>query len=420
LAKLTNRLDDLQIKHWMAKGDPIAKSDGEGLTFTLSKAGTATWVLRYRQGAGRRKELTIGNYPDISLSAARREARKVRVEIDNGVDPAGEKQKQKAKSASAWTVKMLSDDFQSKRLTTPPLAVKTVSYRVTDLEKVVVPKLGKREVTDVGAIDIVHMIKTSGRPWSTSKRLLLTTSQLFDHACGLQIIPANPCTGVKLSSLLGKAPPVRKRIMLDELELRKLLSKIRCMNRENALAFKILLTTCVRTVELIKARREHLDFDRNTWWVPDEAVKTRAGFLVPLVPTVAQWFKDLLALAGDSEWVLPARREKRNERLGYSTHVGHTTLWSALKRAFERGDIDIRRFTPHDTRSTAKGHMRNMGVSREISEIALNHVLKGVEGIYDVRTEIPERREALELWAAFIVACEKGQPIPVTNQQVAG
>ncbi len=66
-------------------------------------------------------------------------------------------------------------------------------------------------------------------------------------------------------------------------------------------------------------------------------------------------------------------------------------------------------YTP---RSTAKGHMRNMGVSREISEIALNHTLKGMEAIYDVREEIPERRAALQLWADFLVQCEKGHIPP--------
>lgn len=55
MAKRGNLLDDVQIRRWIAKGDPLARSDGEGLTFTLSNAGTASWVLRYRIGAGRRK-----------------------------------------------------------------------------------------------------------------------------------------------------------------------------------------------------------------------------------------------------------------------------------------------------------------------------------------------------------------------------
>ena len=124
---------------------------------------------------------------------------------------------------------------------------------------------------------------------------------------------------------------------------------------------------------------------------------------MPVTPTVRAWFLELKALADVSPWVLPARNARRA-----GSHVGSSTLAAAISRAFERGHLDIRRFTPHDTRSTAKGHMRNMGISREISEIALNHTLKGMEGIYDVRDEIPERRHALELWAAFIVACESG------------
>ncbi|MFC3935740.1 hypothetical protein ACFOW3_14065, partial [Acidovorax facilis] len=67
-------------------------------------------------------------------------------------------------------------------------------------------------------------------------------------------------------------------------------------------------------------------------------------------------------------------------------------------------------FTPHDTRSTAKSHMKAMGVSNEVSERALNHVLKGMEEIYDQYDYLPERQAALELWAAFLVACEQGLP----------
>jgi hypothetical protein len=78
----TEGLQTLQLQHWVravkaggipsirdADNDvitelklPLARSDGGGLTFTLSKAGTAAWVLRYRTG-GRARELTIGNFP---------------------------------------------------------------------------------------------------------------------------------------------------------------------------------------------------------------------------------------------------------------------------------------------------------------------------------------------------------------------
>lgn len=408
MATRGNLLDDVQIKHWIAKGEPVAKSDGGGLTFTLSKSGTASWVLRYRSG-GRRKELTLGNYPDMGLAAARKLARVYRVEVDQGSDPAAKKQTDKARAKQDWTVRELAADFKLKKLTAAALADGTIYYRQRDLDKVIVPKLGSMLVPVVTPSDIVHMLESSKRPWTVSKRILTSAKQLFSHACGKRLIDVNPCAGIDIAALLGPRPAIRKRVMLTEEELRTLLKGIEDIGKENALALRILLATCVRSVELTKARWEHVDFDRGTWWVPAESVKTRVGFLVPITPTVANWFKDLHGLAGDSPWVLPARTEGRRARFG-DTHVGRTTLWAAITRAFVRGDIEVRRFTPHDTRSTAKGHMRNMGVSREISEIALNHVLKGMEAIYDVREEIPERRRALEMWAEFIAACENGKP----------
>ncbi len=404
-----NVLDDIQIKHWVNKGAPIARSDGGGLTFTLSEAGTATWILRYRMGAGRRKELTLGNYPDLSLAKARQMAREHRVSIDKGEDPAAKKKVEKMQSKMAWTVRALIDDYKQKKLVTPSLAEGTIYYRKWDLEKVILPKLGSLEVRHITPAKIVHVLESAKRSWTISKRILTSCKLLFAHACGKRLIDSNPAAGIDLVALMGERPPIRKRVMLNEEELRTLLADIDDIGMENALAFRILLATCVRSVELAKARWEHIDFDRATWWVPDDSVKTRKGFLVPLTPTVVSWFKDLRDLAGESPWVLPARIERRRRRLG-DTHVGETTLWAAISRAFERGDIQIRKFTPHDTRSTAKGHMRNMGISREISELALNHTLKGMEAIYDVREEIPERREALERWASFITACESGRP----------
>jgi integrase len=412
----TNLLSDMQIRRWIAAGEPVAKSDGAGLTFTLSRAGTASWILRYMR-EGRPRELTIGNYPDISLAAARKMASEHRVAVDKGQDPAAEKRAERMKLRGTWTVRRLAEDLTAKVLDAGSLAPGTVKAKKWDLEKVILPKLGPLEVQSVIAEDIVTMLERSGRGWVMQKRILGTTSQLFEHAIGRQLIKVSPAAGIKLAALMGPRPPIRKRVMLQEDELRKLLSSVGDIGDENGLALKIMLATCVRTIELVKARWEHIDFERGTWFVPDESVKTRVGFLVPITPTVAGWFKELERLAGGSPWVLPARDDRRAGQ-----HVGRSTLSAALYRAFERGALQTRKFTPHDTRSTAKGHMRNLGVSREISEIALNHTLKGMEAVYDVRDEIPERRQALELWASFLVACENGLPwnvVPLKGSAMA-
>ena len=290
----------------------------------------------------------------------------------------------------------------------PPLAKSTIDEHTYNVNTFVRPKLGSLEVRKVKPSDVVFMLESAGRSWQVTKKIVTTTKQVFSRAVGKRLIDVNPTYGIELNAIVGKKPPVRKRLMLTESELTALLPDIdQKIGRENGLMLRILLATCVRTSELVKARKEFIDLNRGTWIVPDENVKTRMGFLVPLAPSVIRWMQELQALSGDSDWLLPTRHSGRRKRHG-DIHIERRTLVQALGTAFRDGRIHMRRFTPHDTRSTAKGHMRNMGVSREISELALNHKMQGMEGIYDVREDIPERRAALEIWARFVARCCEG------------
>lgn len=123
---------DVQLRNWVTAGKPVAKSDGDGLTFTLSATGTASWVLRYRM-SGKQRELTLGRYPDLSIAAARKLAAERRVEVQQGVDVARKKQKTKLESARAWTFKRLADDYltrASERLS--PLTIESRRQQLRD------------------------------------------------------------------------------------------------------------------------------------------------------------------------------------------------------------------------------------------------------------------------------------------------
>ena len=98
MARDRGLLSDLQVRHWIKAGTPRAKADGNGLTFTLSAAGLAGWILRYSHGS-RRRERTLGRYPEISLADARGLATIQRAETMQGRNPAADKQKAKATAA---------------------------------------------------------------------------------------------------------------------------------------------------------------------------------------------------------------------------------------------------------------------------------------------------------------------------------
>jgi integrase len=174
------------------------------------------------------------------------------------------------------------------------------------------------------------------------------------------------------------------------------------MTEQNALTVKLLLATCVRTGELIKAEWQYIDFDRAEWVIPDEHSKTKRGFTVPLSGAALTWFRRLEVLACGSPFVLPRRSGRGHGGMNHSTlNVAVTSFCAKLE--------GVRPFTPHDLRSTARSHLSALGVSVIVAERCLNHSLGGMMAVYDQHDYLTERRQALRIWADFLTACESGE-----------
>lgn len=253
-------------------------------------------------------------------------------------------------------------------------------------------------VREVEATDIVGQIERTDVGWVEANTLLIVLKALFRRAAGKRLINANPAIGVELSAIIGPRPEVRKRLMLTPEELRAVLSAK--MSRQNLLSVRILLATGVRVSELYQAKCEHVRLAEGRWHVPES--KTGPAMDIPLAPPVVEWFQELLSLSLDSDYVLPARAASRADRHGGDIHISKDAIREAIDYWIDNHAPPVRRFTPHDLRSTMKSHMRALGVSRDISEMCLNHKLPGVEGIYDQYTYYEERRHALAVWASFL------------------
>ena len=95
-------LNDRQIKN--AKPTGTGKKaklfDGGGLYLEITPAGGKIFRLKYRID-GKEKSLTIGKYPAVSLSEARRESENARRMLAQGQDPAAAKQQAKAQALIA-------------------------------------------------------------------------------------------------------------------------------------------------------------------------------------------------------------------------------------------------------------------------------------------------------------------------------
>ena len=270
--------------------------------------------------------------------------------------------------------------------------------------------LGAMSVQSVGPADIVAEIERYKLGWVEHFSLWCVVRGIFKHAAGKKLVHASPCAGIQLEAIIGKRPPVKKWLMLTADELHAVLTAK--MSPENLLSVSILAATGVRSEELFTSEKANLFLDESRWHIP--ASKTGPAMDIPLASVVVEWFRELLALSAGSAYVLPTRAASRAERQGGDAHVNRNTIGAAITFWLKEHKPKVRHFTPHDLRSTMKSHMRALGVSRDVSEMCLNHRLAGVEGIYDQHSYYEERREALELWAAFLDTCRRGKEWNVT------
>ncbi len=393
---MAGKITDVQLRHWIRAGRPLAKAQGEvaGLTFTLSASGTASWVLRYRFG-GKQRELTLGRYPDIGVAEAKRLALAERAKIHQGADPARDKRLAKLERAGSMTLAKLAEDYSGKIV--PTLATNTRRMRQSYIDDIV-SSLGPILAKDLTGADVVGLIERVGRQRGAivAGKLMGALRGLMAHGVAKRVIASDPAHGIRVMAICGAEPAPRQRLMLGEEEIRVLMTTS-VLPESPHLAVKIMLGTCVRVSELVEAKWEHVDLTALIWTVPKSKTSSEP-FRIPLSKPVAGWLTRLRELARSSAWVLPSPNGKAPRTA------------SSIRDVLRDRDIGIRKFSPHDLRSTARSHLAQLGVNPEIAERCLNHHVPGLVGIYDKHDRFDERRRALALLGDFLEACEAGTP----------
>jgi integrase len=395
------KLTDVQLRAWVKAGEPIAgKSDGDGLTFTLSAKGVASWVLRYRI-AGKQRELTLGRYPDLGITDARKLAATKRGEVQQVIDVAAVKQRLKTEIKQAGTVAELAELWLAHEIR-PNHKHPQVTEGV--IKRDIIPTLGKKppkEVTREEVTRLLAKIKASGRP-TIANDVRRYVRSIFDYGKGLGMVDKNPADGIKLKHAGGKEKP-RERA-LSQKEITKLFKVMReagtSFTRENELAVKLLLALAPRKMELFGSPWAEFDLDAGLWRIPASRVKTDKSRELPLPAAVIGWLNELKVRACGSAYVFPARRTGIRFE-----HVSPDTLNAAL-HGLEHG---LEAFTVHDLRRTSRSLMADIGIAFDVAEKILGHKLPGTAAIYDRGSSQERQRSALEKLAALIVELDTGK-----------
>ncbi|WP_434930700.1 tyrosine-type recombinase/integrase [Shewanella sp. HL-SH5] len=396
-------MNDKQIKAFIKTKELGRRAAGGGLYIRVQTEGTAYWEVRYSVN-GKRRSMMIegGTYPAMPLVEAKAEAAKVKLLAKQGIDSLAERERQQQE-----TIITVNDLFADWYQTTAS-RLKHDEIPLRMYTKEIKPTIGQLRVADVNARDIraiIHKVATSNRP-TVSNKTLLCCKQLFNHACKLDLITGNPAAAFKPNDAGGvEKSRVRALKIAEVVSLFNVLrNNSHIFTRDNYLAIALLLSLGVRKGELIAAKWQEFEFDKQLWHMPKDRSKTGVAITIPLPTATINWLKELHVRAGGSEFVFPSRRASK--RRGY---ISSDTLNHALAKVFGKkvdsnkepydnllGQAGIEHFTIHDLRRTCRTLLASINVLPHVAERCLNHKLKGIEGTYNQHDYLDERREALE------------------------
>ena len=384
-------LTDTTIRNLKPRATAYQVADGRGLVLEVRPTGQKAWLYRYRL-FGRVEKLSIGTYSDVSLAEARDRHFEARKLVAAGKSPSQLKQAEKHRlSDELQTVRGLAKAYIADHLAPLASASRSRDY----VENEVLPTIGGKflhEVTPSDCIAIVECIKQRGAP-SVARKVLEQLRSLFAYAVDRCLITINPAAQVRAAKIIGVQTSRSRLLRADEIRRFLTAAETFPTSQSNRIAFKLILLTLCRKGELVKARWEHVDFDRAEWHIPTVNAKNRQEHIVYLSRQVRALFVELKGLAGKSDWVLPSRDPER--------HISAATLnqvtFVAKRRDEKLGwlaDIWI-----HDMRRTGSTHLHEMGWPSDVIEKALNHTIGGVRGVYNRAQYADQRREMLQAWS---------------------
>jgi integrase len=147
---------------------------------------------------------------------------------------------------------------------------------------------------------------------------------------------------------------------------------------------QFLLLTATRRGEAANAHRR--EFAGSDWIIPGKRYKTGTDHLVPLSNAA----EALLAKLPPKGFIFTTDGERPIRG------------FSKFKLAFDKAVGPLPNWTLHDLRRTARSLMSRAGVSSDVAERCLGHVIGGVRGVYDRHEYLEEKAAAYEKLAALI------------------
>lgn len=411
-ASASKPFTDLRVRT-LASGAPKDHLDGAtpGLFLRVGKRG-ASWSLLYRvtghggdsesghKTKGVMKRMHLGDYPAVSLAAARAKAHSVLQVAEAGDDPKQASAAPKSTSKSrtlGWLIEQYIEQYATKALASGQVGGWVLKRHWT-------PSYGKRAYSSIKRSELNAHLKAIAASPDHGPGAALEARRwimgVYSWAIKEELVAHNPAVGLVGRESLRQKPEdlrPRERVLTIE-EARAVYQATFNMPSPWGELARVLLLSLSRLSEFSKAQREWFDRGGRNLEVPGTGHKNRHPKTIPLTSRTFE--------------ILDTRPKGKKGPYLFSTTDGEKPIYSYADhyantlRALTAAELgrEIPHFTLHDFRRSGSTHLTGLGVNEEVVEMLLGHKIKGVRGIYMKHKFLEERRKALQLWEKTITA----------------
>src|ERR1700730_2525797 len=397
---------------------PAELHDGGGRYLRVSRTATKSWVFRFQRD-GRRRDMGLGPYPDISLADARTRASTHRRQLHDGIDPLDAKEAQRrverASVAKGRTFREIAEEFIGRNQTSWRNAKHRQQWRNT-LQAYVYPAIGD---LPVAVIDTGLVVQVLDPIWTekpeTATRVRGRIATVLDAATvhGFRHGPNPAQWKGNLAHILparGKVRRVEHHAALPFNDIPEFLAELRCRPGITARTLEFAILTAARTAEVLGACWREIDWAASVWTIPGERMKAGREHRVPLSEAALGVLETVRPLAllrnGELDPAAPVFPGPRRV-----LRLSNMSMLMLLRR-MKRQDL-----TAHGFRSTfSDWAAERTAYPREVVEMALAHAVENkVEAAYRRGDLFAKRRELMGAWAAFCsrVPSASDSPIPI-------
>jgi len=410
------RLSDKACKAFAAQKTHGKKlSDGGGLYLLITPSGSASWRIKYRI-EGKEKTYSIGNYPDVSLAAARVELGEVKALLREHKDPVTERRVNRAASAASAddTFRAVAQDWLTMKQKEWSAGHYTKSERA--FERDIYPALGNLPVASITPAMVAKAVEDIHKRdvLETATRILQHLNGVFRYAQAKGLCRDNPALPAR-EILPRKKDTGRMPALLDWTSLGDILRRAETarLSPSVRMAHRLCAFTAMRIGNVVDAewKELHLDEEQPVWIIPRKKMKVATRDIdhrVPLSPEIADELRRWREMFGSKGFVFPSPQGGK--------HIGRESIEKVYRVTLALGG----KHSPHGWRSALSTLARDNGFVRDVVELALDHAHDNeVARAYDRGERFDDRIKLFQWWGKQLAAAQRGATIIPLKAQAA-